>query len=113
MGCVGRCPEQQTTSASPDEADGELEGERGGERGEGGREGEREREGGVRERGRMREVTVCYAHIASYGCLPTKGGASSIRPGLNKKSYSCIDKLHHTMSTTKNYSHNIKNFPKF
>ena len=46
MGCVGRCPEQQTTSASPDEADGELEGERGGERErEGGRERERERGG--------------------------------------------------------------------
>ena len=65
MGCVGRCPEQQTTFASLDEADGELgERERERERGKGGR-GDRGR-GGGRESERWQFAMHTLLPMAAY-----------------------------------------------
>ena len=73
MGCTGRCLEQRTTSASPAEADGEL------------------------RRGRvvMVAVVIMVYNVHVLCSLPTKGGASSMRPGLYRKSYSYKDKFHY------------------
>ena len=68
MGCTGRCLEQRTTSASPNEVDGEL------------------------RRGRAVMVAVVMVYNVHVLCsLPTKDGASSMRPGLYRKSYSYKD----------------------